>query len=1153
MNSNQSVTATFSQNATRYTLTVIDSGQGTVTSADTLIDCVNNTGNCVQSYPSGSIVTVNASAAAGWSFTGWGGFCTGPGSCLVAMTANRTVTANFIQGYTISGQVTYNGSGLAGVAITLSVGASGSTTTDSSGNYSFSGLAAGGNYAVVPSFSGYTFSPAGEEFTGLNANQTANFTANANNGTYGISGQVTIGEVGLAEVTMLLSGGQTTSTTTNASGFYSFSGLAAGINYLVTPSLSGYIFTPPTLGFTPLNSNQTANFLAGTSPSPVLAFTPGIISTTAGNGTAGYGGDGGPAASAELNTPWGTAVDPGGNFYIADTGNSRVRVVNTQTGSITVAGVTVQPGAIATVAGNGVAGYSGDGIPATQAELNQPISLVIDGAGNLYIADSVNARIREVSTSGVIATVAGNGQAGSSGDGGPATNAEFYSPRGVALDSSGNLYIADFSANRVRAVNRQSSAITIAGITIQPGTIATVAGNGTAGYSGDGGLAVQAEINGPSNLAIDSASNLYIADYYNNFIRKVSLATGTITTAAGSGTPPYNNYFWGDGGPATKAQLWLPGGVTVDAAGDFYVVDTNNNRIRIVSAATGIINTLAGSGPVPNDYGYAGDGGPATSALLNFPMGTAIDSKGNFYIADRFNNRIREVNVQQTTLNFTQINVGQVSAAQDVTVTNVENQTLSISQISSSAGFNENGADTTCSSGTTLAPGASCILGIEFAPVHVGPVTGSVVIIDNATNSPQSILVSGAGAQGTPTLTWNPATTSIAYGTGLSAGVLDATATANGNPVVGNYAYTATPSGGSPQAVTVGTILPVGAYTLSVLFTPTDTTDYTTATASIPFTVSPASLAVQLTGSATSIIVGQTVTFTATLSGMTGGVGPTGSVVFYDGTTQIGTGPVTLISGQYQAAYSTNSLAVGQHNITAQYPGDANYNTATSNTVTVTVNPSTPPLTVSPTVLSFGNHALGSSSAAKKVTVTNKTGVVVTFYSWTIIGANASDFTQSATTCGTTLKVKASCTISIVFAPGAVGARSAALTITDSASNSPQSVSLTGTGILPVTLTPAAEKFPATKVGVASAAKMVTIKNNLPTVLTLSGTSFTGANAGDFAQSGTTCGGTLGAGLTCTVSIKFTPTAKGSRVAILNVSDSAITSPQTVALSGTGK
>jgi hypothetical protein len=222
-------------------------------------------------------------------------------------------------------------------------------------------------------------------------------------------------------------------------------------------------------------------------------------------------------------------------------------------------------------------------------------------------------------------------------------------------------------------------------------------------------------------------------------------------------------------------------------------------------------------------------------------------------------------------------------------------------------------------------------------------------------------------------------------------------------------------------------------------------------------------------------------------------------------------------------------------------------------TLTGTGVATTPPLTFSPAKLSWGNQALGSTSAAKKVTLTNKTGVVVTGISWTVIGIDPSDFQVVAHTCGATLAVKASCTIGVAFAPGAVGARLAVLSITDSASNSPQSVSLTGTGILPVTLTPTAEKFPATKVGVTSAAKTVTIKNNLPTFFTLSGTSFTGANPGDFAQSGTTCGGTLGAGLTCTVSIKFTPTAKGSRVAILNLSDSAITSPQTVALSGTGK
>ena len=1060
--------------------------------------------------------------------------------------------------YSISGQVTYNGSGLAGVTMSLSGGAAGSTTTNSSGNYSFSGLAGGANYVVVPTLSGYTFSPPSQGFTGLNANQTANFTAYASNVTYTISGQVTLAGSGLAGVAMTLSEGESGSTTTNSAGNYSFAGLPGGINYLVTPSLSGYVFNPPASGFDPLNSNQTANFVASTSPNPVLAFTPGIISTAAGNGNAGYTGDGSPAVNAELYSPSGVTVDALGNQYIADTWNNVIRRVSATTGFIS------------TVAGNGYGsgqgygGYSGDGASATSAELYFPTGVAVDLAGNVYIADYQNSRIRVVNMQssaitiagvtiqpGNIATVAGNGTQGYSGDKGPATAAQLFFPSGVAVDTAGNIYIADKENCVVRMVSTGAPSPFVSGNPTN-GYIYTVAGNGTPGSSGNAGPATSAELRGPNGVSVDSSGNLYIADSSNSMVRFVSATTnGTRTqdyiyTVDGTGAYGYA----GDGGPATSAALNLPEGVAVDNAGNLYIADSSNNRIREVTASTGIITTVAGNGT----GGYAGDNGSAKSAELNNPYGVSVAfSTGNFYIADPGNNRLREVNVQQTSLIFGVVNVGQTSAAQDVTISNVGTQTLNINQISASAAFNTNGADTTCSSGKTLAPSASCIVSIEFAPVNVGPVTGSLVITDNASNSPQSVSLSGTGAQGTPTLTWNPATTSIAYGTGLSAGVLDATATANGNPVAGNYAYSATASGGSPQSVTVGTILPVGAYTLSVLFTPTDTTDYTTAAASVPFTVSPASLAVQLTSSATSIIVGQTVTFTAVLSGMAGGVGPTGSVAFYDGTTQIGTGPVTLISGQYQAVYSTNSLAVGQHNITAQYLGDANYNAAASNTVIVTVNPNTPPLMVSPTVLSFGNHALGSTSAAKKVTLNNKTGVVVAGISWTVVGANPSDFTQSATTCGTTLKVKASCTVSIVFAPGAVGARSATLTIADSASNSPQSVSLTGTGILPVTVTPAAEKYPASKVGTTSAAKTVTIKNSLPTVLTLLGASFTGANAGDFAQSGTTCGGSLGAGLTCTVSITFTPTAKGSRVATLNISDSAVTSPQTVALSGTGK
>jgi uncharacterized protein YjiK len=345
-----------------------------------------------------------------------------------------------------------------------------------------------------------------------------------------------------------------------------------------------------------------------------VTFSTGIISTVAGNGTVGYSGDGGSATSAELDNPHGVALDLNGNIYIADVGNSRVREV------------TVATGIISTVAGNGTAGYSGDGGEATSAKLDAPEGVALDSTGNIYIADSSNNRVRAVGTESVgtgpdISTVAGDGGGGYSGDGGKATSAEIFGPFGVALDASGNIYIADYYNNRVRRV-------TTAGI------ISTVAGNGTGGYSGDGGAATSAELSHPSGVTVDSAGNFYIADQTNNRIRKVT-TTGIISTVAGNGTQGYS----GDGGAATSAELNQPYGVTVDSAGNIYIADFLNNRVRKVTVSTGKISTVAGDGT----GGYSGDGGAATSAELDGPTNVAVDSAGNIYIADSDNNRIRKV------------------------------------------------------------------------------------------------------------------------------------------------------------------------------------------------------------------------------------------------------------------------------------------------------------------------------------------------------------------------------------------------------------------------------------------------------------------------------------------------------------------------------
>ncbi len=365
----------------------------------------------------------------------------------------------------------------------------------------------------------------------------------------------------------------------------------------------------------------------------------GVITTVAGTGISGFTGDNGPAASAQLFYPLAVAVDAAGNLYIADEIGERIRKVGN--------------GVITTVAGNGNPGSGGDGGPATSAQLNSPVGIALDSAGNLYIADSSNNRIREV-TNGVITTVAGNGQRGNSGDGGPATGAELNNPFGVAFDSAGNLYIADTGNNTIRRIAN--------------GVIATVAGNGVQGFSGDGGPATGAELSSPLGVAVDSAGHLYIADQGNNRIRQVT--GGVIATVAGGGS------YIGDGGPATGAVLDVPFGVAVDSAGDVYISDVNHYLIRKVTG--GVITTVAGNGiygslsaytgpalsaELTNLSGVAADPSGANlyfanggslleltngliaplSLTINIPAGLAVDSAGNLYVADTENSRVLKV------------------------------------------------------------------------------------------------------------------------------------------------------------------------------------------------------------------------------------------------------------------------------------------------------------------------------------------------------------------------------------------------------------------------------------------------------------------------------------------------------------------------------
>jgi hypothetical protein len=490
---------------------------------------------------------------------------------------------------------------------------------------------------------------------------------------------------------------------------------------------------------------QATEYISGMGTGPEAVFAPGIISTVAG------------AASGNIT------VDSAGNIFFVDP-NNRIRKVSASTGLIS------------TVAGNGSYGYNGDGIAATSAELNYPSNITVDSAGNLYFADNVNERIRKVNAStGLISTVAGNGYSGTccggyNGDGIAATNAELCLPSGVALDGTGNIYITDTCNGRIREVSAST------------GLISTVAGNGTLGYNGDGIAATSAELYDPGNIIIDSTGNIFFADFLNNRIRKVSASTGLISTVAGNGTQGYN----GDGIAATSAELIQISGVALDSAGNIYIADAGDNRIRKVSASTGLISTVAGYGPVNSvnaHGGYNGDGIAATSAELNLPSGVAVDSAGNIYIADNNNARIRKVSSSTSGLSFATTNVSSTSSdsPQTVTLWNNGNTALTLPipssgnnpSIATNFTLNSTGGTacpligSTSSSAGTLATGASCTLPISFAPTAAGTISGSLVVTDNSmngTNVKQTVSLGGTATSTSQTITFTPPSSPVTYG-----------------------------------------------------------------------------------------------------------------------------------------------------------------------------------------------------------------------------------------------------------------------------------------------------------------------------------------------------------------------------------------------------
>jgi sugar lactone lactonase YvrE len=382
----------------------------------------------------------------------------------------------------------------------------------------------------------------------------------------------------------------------------------AGADQPATSPVPGLNFTFGTVWGIGADAKGNA-YIASSDLSSVFRLDPnGLVIRIAGTAWAGFSGDSGPAAGAQLNDPRGVAIDAVGNIFIADFHNARIRKVSPD-------------GVVSTVAGTGSGGFSGDGGPAINAQFASPFAVAVDGGGDLFVADIYGSRVRKISSAGIISTIAGDGSYQFSGDGGPASAAQLNAPTGVAVDSAGNVYIADFNNRRIRKVSAD-------------GTMSTFAGGGADILDGVAATAVR--LTAPLGVAVDGAGNVFIADEYTG-IRKVS-PDGIITTVAGGGQN------WGsaaDGGPATSAAI-LPFGVAVDASGTLSFIDNNLNRIRKVSP-DGIITTAAG-GPCC----FSGDGGPAINAQLNDPASVAVDAAGNLLIADSKNLRIRKISADGT-------------------------------------------------------------------------------------------------------------------------------------------------------------------------------------------------------------------------------------------------------------------------------------------------------------------------------------------------------------------------------------------------------------------------------------------------------------------------------------------------------------------------
>lgn len=693
-------------------------------------------------------------------------------------------------------------------------------------------------------------------------------------------------------------------------------------------------------------SNNTLGiaYLSGTGLGGLAVFTPGNEITVAGTGGWVFGGDGGPANQAQLDLPTSVAIDGAGNLYIADSQHHRIRMVSSGKGATIQGSVTYpQAGYITTIAGIGYAGFTGNNVSASSSTvtLNNPSGLALDSAGNLFIADTGNHAIREiVAATGIIQTIAGTGTAGSSGDNGPATSALLNAPAGVTADSQGNLYIGDTGNHKIRAICAGTSIlynVTCPG----SGTIVTLAGtgftntDGSGGFSGDNGAAISAKLNGPYAVTFDASGNMYIPDSNNNRVRMVNPA-GIITTVAGSGNPGYS----GDGGSATAASIRMPSAVLFDAAQNLLIADTENSAIRKVNLATGIISTYLGGAS-----GSSTANGTIYRDNLYGPRGIALDPYGDLYIADYYNMRVREVQSNTAILDLTKnvTQLGETSAGASYSIENDGNAQLTLSSISPDANSILVNSGTTCAT-APMAVDTQCSIEAEFAPTVAGnPLFSNITITGATDNSPLTLIIAGNAPPANSTTinvssSQNPAYfgQSITFTATVSSG-------AGTGALSGTLAFydgstkladnIAINSIGNGQFTT--STLAIGTHSITIQYSG-DSKHYASTSSPISQVVNEQT-AVVLTSSLSPVPLGSSVTLTATVSiaGNGGNVVPDGQVAFLDGSTLLNT---VNISQAGVAKLTVSQLSQGAHTLTAVYGGDAAKFVSGSTSPAVTLN-----------------------------------------------------------------------------------------------------------------------------------------------------------------------------------------------------------------------